>query len=408
MKKSFLYILLALGVLASCDKKPTDFRQYLGGQEITYPGSLDKVTVLPGNYRLQLQWAPNPDPSVTHYVVYWNNYADSLIVEAKSHSTADTVKCTISNLQEYSYTFFINAYDAAGNKSVTKEVDNARVYGNIYHANLFNRPVNTDTPFILADDLSKVEVKFSTPDTTNVNTAVKYTNTQGTVITKNLAANSSSVVLEGYQLGTPVLYQSSYVPQKIAIDTFTTLAADTFPTIYQIAACDKTKFAEVHFPYDVHPLEGDTYLAKLWDGNATVRGYPDIFHSDDPGGSDGQLPRTLSFDMGTVYNNVSTIEEIGRNCCHNPSDFEIWGIADTTGATPSLVSNDPNWKDMIQAKGWTLLTEAVRTDDGSSPKKFDFIATPPPVRFIIMRVLKTANGSNAINMSQLTLWYHKQ
>ncbi|PUZ28673.1 hypothetical protein DCC81_04090 [Chitinophaga parva] len=405
MKNRLHYILLLLAVLVACDKKPTDFRQYLDGHEITYPGSLDQVTVLPGNYRLQLQWAPNPDPSVTHYIVYWNNYADSLVVEAKSHTPTDTVKCTISNLQEYSYTFFINAYDAAGNKSVTREVDNARVYGDIYHANLFNRPVNTDTPFIVSYDGSSVQIKFSTPDTTNVNTAVKYTNMQGTVITKNLPATENTVVLDGYQLGTPVLYQSSYLPQKIAIDTFTTLKADTFPTIYQITQCDKTKFAEVHFPFDAGAYEGDTYLGKVWDGNATVRGYPDIYHSDDPGIS---LPRTVSFDMGVVYNNIATIEEIGRNCCHNPIDFEIWGIADTTGATPSLPGNDPNWKSMMEGKGWTMLTEAVRTDDGSAPKKFDFIPTPPPVRFMVMRVIKVASGTNSINMSQLTLWYRKQ
>lgn len=407
MKKQYI-LLCILAMFLSCQKKPTDFRDFLDGHETVYPGALNDVMVLPGNYRLRLQWTPNPDPSVTHYVVYWNNYADSLTVQATSHSTNDTVTCTIPNLQEYSYTFFINSFDDEGNKSVTKEVDNARVYGDIYHDNLFNRPINADTPFIVNDDLSKVQINFSTPDTTNVNTQVKYTNVSGTVVVKNLPASSNSLQLDNYKLGTPVLYQSSYRPQKIAIDTFTSLKVDTFPTIYQLVQCDKSKFAEVHFPFDVGIYNSDTYLAKLWDGNATVRDYPDIFHSDDPGGTAGTLPRTLSFDMGVAYTRIAVIEEIGRKCCNNPSDFEIWGIADSTNATPSLPSYDPNWKNMIQSKGWTLLTEAVRTDDGAAPKKFNFIDNPPPVRYIIMRVLKDANGSNAINMSQLTFWYKKQ
>ncbi|PUZ29998.1 protein of unknown function [Chitinophaga costaii] len=408
MKNNVKYILLCGAVLVSCEKKPTDFRKFLDGQEITYPGALNDVTVLPGNYRLQLEWAPNPDPSITHYTVYWNNYADSLVVAAQSHTPTDTVKCTIDKLQEYNYTFFINAYDDAGNKSVTKEVDNARVYGDIYHANLFNRPVNADTPFIVSDDPSSVQIKFSTPDTSNVNTVVTYTNLTGTVVTKNVPPDSSSLQLVDYQFGTPVRYQSSYIPQKRAIDTFFTAKADTFPTIYQLVECDKAKFAEVNFPFDVGIYESDTYKGRLWDGNATVRSYPNIFHSDDPGGSAGTMPRSLSFDMGAVYDNIAVMEEIGRDCCNNPGDFEIWGIADTTGATPSLPSNDPNWKSMITAKGWTLLTEAVRTDDGVAPKKFTFAAHPPQVRYVIIRVLKDVNGANAINMSQLTLWYKKQ
>ena len=64
------------------------------------------------------------------------------------------------------------------------------------------------------------------------------------------------------------------------------------------------------------PLEGDTDYDKLWDGSVGPQGYPNIFHSNGA----NQLPQTLTFDMGKVYNSLEQIEETGRNCCHNPSE----------------------------------------------------------------------------------------
>src|ERR1700761_4160267 len=121
-----IVLLLQMG---GCSKKPDDFKKFLGGTEITYPGTAVNVQVLPGNDRLELIWHPSADPSVARYVVYWNNYTDSLTVAATSHNPTDTIKSLIGNLQEYTYTFFIYSYDSAGNKSIATEVDNARVYG---------------------------------------------------------------------------------------------------------------------------------------------------------------------------------------------------------------------------------------------------------------------------------------
>jgi hypothetical protein len=52
-----------------------------------------------------------------------------------------------------------------------------------------------------------------------------------------------------------------------------------------------------------------------------------------------------------------------------------------------------------------MLKEVVRSDDGVAAMKFSLMDNPPPVRFIMIRVLKTASGSDAVNLSQLTFWY---
>jgi hypothetical protein len=150
----------------------------------------------------------------------------------------------------------------------------------------------------------------------------------------------------------------------------------------------------------MNPYDGNTYEARLWDGNMQPRGYPEIFHSD----GSSSLPGAITMDMGKIYNNLGKVEETGRNCCHNPTDFEIWGIADITGATPSLAPNDPGWKADVQSKGWTLLKEVFRSDDGIAPLDVTFADNPPPVRYIIIRVIKTTDDPNYVNMSQITFW----
>jgi len=395
-----LLIVLLLCNAFSCSRKPTDYRSFLNGSEITYPGSVTSITAYPGNSRVELAWHPSPDPSVAKYVVYWNNYADSLVIPANKHTPSDTVSCLINKLQEYIYTFFIFSYDNAGNKSISTELDNVKVYGSIYQSLLHNRLVNTDTPYVFPGSQPDVTLKFLTPDTINIGTTIKYTNSTGTTQQVVLSPDSSSITIHDFKPGTSVFYQSSYIPKAGAIDTFYTSAYDTFPSIFRIIQCDKSLFKEIHLPNDMNAGFG-TSMSQLWDGATQPKGYPNIYHSD----GSSPLPQHFSFDMGATYNNLTRIQEIGRNCCHNPIDFEVWGIADTTGAETALPGNDPGWKNEAISKGWTLLKEVIRNDDGQAPFNADLIPNPPPVRYIMIRVLKTTDDPAYVNLSQLTFWY---
>jgi hypothetical protein len=389
--------LASLLVLWGCTRKMDDFRAFLGNQEIAYPGKIVSPEVLPGNLRLELAWTPSPDPSVTKYVVYWNNNQDSVVLSAKTHSTQDTVKCVIPNLSEYTYTFFVYSYDSVGNRSVPTEIDNAQVYGTVYRTNLHNRTPDVSNPALLNSD-GTINLNLLLPvDTINITTEIKYVNMAGDSVFVNLAPDQKTYTMPTYKVGTKITYQSSYIPKQGAIDTFFTTASDTIP-VYVM--CDKSLFNEVHLPNDMGQLESDTYEARLWDGNMQPRDYPNLFHSD----GNGTFPRTLTFDMGAVYNQVGRLEETGRTCCHNPVDFEVWGIADTTGAISTLQSNDPGWKSDVTAKGWALLTEVVRNDNGNNPVDVYLQKNPPPVRFIIMRIIKTADDPNYVNFSQVTFW----
>ncbi|HEY9260282.1 DUF4998 domain-containing protein [Chitinophaga sp.] len=385
----------------ACSRKATDFKDFLGNTEIQYPGVVSGIAIYPGNGRLAIGWKPSPDPSISKYVLYWNSRQDSVVINATSHKPTDTVLCLIPGLSEYAYTFFLYSYDRAGNRSIVTEIDNAHAYGSIYRSTLHNRLPDVAKPYEIRED-GTVTLFFSTPDTINIDTRIKYTNAAGVEAFAAIPGTADSINLPGYKAGQPVMYQSSYIPGRYALDTFYTNNYDTFPDIYKLVACDKSLFQEHDLPNDMGIYQSDTRVSRLWDGSVGPQSYPDIFHSDDQG-SNTPLPRTLTFDMGKIYN-LGRIEETGRNCCNNPSEFEVWGIADITNAATALKSTDPGWAAEMSSKGWTLLTTAVRGDDGNNAMKFDFIPQAPPARYIRIRVLHTVNNSNSVNMSEITMF----
>ncbi|WP_184542990.1 DUF4998 domain-containing protein [Mucilaginibacter sp. FT3.2] len=402
--KKLIYILIGCIALATwygCSKTnlANDYNKFYNGHEITYTGAVGAAIVQPGNLEIGLKWKASSDPSIVKYVVYYNNGADSQIVSVTGKP--DSIKTVIKGLAEYTYSFTIYSYDVKGNKSIPTEVNNAKVYGPYYIATLLNRAYNAVTPYTVSTN-GYVTLNFITPDTINVGTTIKYTNRNGQSVVKVLNADSTSITLKDFKSGTDVTYNSGYIPQRTAIDTFYAPKTDVFPKIFGYAPCDKSLFKKVKLPNDMNPYESDTDIDRLWNGNTTPQGFPNIFHSDGA----HSLPQTLTFDMGKVYSKLTQVEEIGRNCCHNPDDFEVWGIADITNAATTLQPNDAGWKAEAISKGWKLLKEVKRSDDGQAPYKVDLDNTSSPVRYIRIRVIHNSdNEGSYTNMTQVTMFY---
>jgi hypothetical protein len=399
--KKLIYILLGCLSLAAwygCKKDglANDYKKFYNGHEITYTGAVGAVVIQPGNLAIGLKWRASTDPSIVKYVVYYNNGADSQVVNITDK--VDSIRTVIRNLQEYTYSFTIYSYDAKGNKSVPFEVNNAKAYGPVYAGNLLNRGYNATTPYILNNDGSLI-LKFITPDTINIKTIINYTNAAGVASQAVLLPQDSMITLPSYKLASAITYKSYFIPERNSLDTFAVVDFDTFPRIYTYVKCDKSKFAEVHLPQDVGTYESGTSISKLWDNSDGPQGYPNIFHSD---GS--YIPHVLTFDMGKSYDNLGQLEEVGRNCCNNPDQFEVWGINSLDGATTTLRADNSGWKAEAISKGWILLKQVVRTDDGINALKTDLLTNPPPVRYIRIRVLHTVTGSGYSNMSEVTFW----
>lgn len=402
--KNIIYITLScllLFVIYSCNKTQTDFKKFQGNKEIIYTGAVGSVISESGNQRVGLKWKSSSDPSITKYIIYWNNKADSQVVNVDTKT--DSIKAIIPGLQEFVYSFVIYSYDAKGNKSIATEINNVKVYGSIYQSTLLNRAYNATSPYTITD-AGDLRLNFIAPDTINVGTTITYTKSDGQTAEAILSADSTSITLPGYKSGTEISYLSSFIPERGAIDVFTVSKPSSFPAVDGIVQCDKSLFKKSALPNDMGPYEGDTDVDRLWNGSTAPQGFPNLFHAD---GND-VLPRTLTFDMGKVYKRLVQIEEIGRNCCNNPDDFEVWGIADITNAATNLKSNDAGWPAESIAKGWKLLKEVKRTDQADqcmAPFKTDLNTGLPPVRYIRIRVIHNVNGeSRYTNITQITLW----
>jgi hypothetical protein len=402
-------MLLLVACIISCVKRDTEFKDFLKGKELIYPGAVTNPHSRPGDLRVELLWNPSPDPSITKYIIFWNNHADSLIYTSSDHNPADTLRVVVPDLNEYTYSFTVYSYDANGNKSIPLAINNVKVYGASYQSGLVNRAYKIANPYTISPS-GNVTLNFYKIDTAsesfsfahNTSTTIRYTNRAGDVVQKILRRDSTFTITD-FKGGSTLDYRSTYVPIIGAIDTFNVNGYTTFPKIFGYAACDKSIFAKVKLPNDLNPLEGRTDIDRLWDGSQGPQGYPDIFHSDGA----HSLPQTLTFDMGKVYNGLTQIEETGRNCCHNPDDFEVWGIADITNAATTLQPSDAGWADEAIAKGWKLLKEVKRSDDGQAPLKVDLDNTTTPVRYIRIRIKHNSDGeNNYTNLSEITMFYN--
>lgn len=395
-KKNIGYIGLILGmaIFVSCQKSD-DYKKYLVGGEKVYPDGATKLEVFPGNGRILLKWARGIDARIKKYKIVWNNKTDSVEFDAAAFKPGDTVKHLLENMAEANYTFSVFSIDDKGNKSVPVLVPSVNVYGVKYQATLLNRTVKAAT---YSESDKGLTLVWKKPDTVNLSTSIWYTNLIGTQTKLVLPPNIDTTKIADWKMGTKLFYQSIYKPRTMAIDSFAVLTKDSLSV--QNLPLSKALWKKVNLPNDVDGNAYGTTFASIWDGQAG--GYPNIYHTQG-----GSLPHHFTIDLGAKYQ-LTRFEEIGRTgcACHNPVKFEVWGIADITNAATTLPGNDAGWKAESIAKGWTLLKEVERSDDGMAPFKVNLLEGIPAVRYIRIRVTKTLDDSIESHMSEISFWYN--
>ncbi|WP_200976402.1 DUF4998 domain-containing protein [Echinicola sp. 20G] len=380
--------------LISCNVPNLDY-----GEPLTYPGAVDSLKYNPGNRRVELNWFTSSDPTITSYGIFWNNGSDSLMVESDEINPSEKAGVIVSGLMETLYGFSVYSYDSKGNRSIPKEINNVRIYGEKYIEGLINRKYNAAKPYVDNGDGS-VTLQFIAPDTVNVNTEIVFTDISGEEQVLNLEAEENNLLLPNYKSGTSVKYRSSYLPRTGAIDTFKVQEYSTFPEIAVLQELDKELFKAVGLPNDIEAYDSQTTLDQLWDGDGIGADYPNIFHSN----GDRPLPHHFTIDLGKNYSTLAEMEIIGRPCCHNPVKFEIWGIESLEDASTVLPGNDPEWQDEAISKGWKLLQDVDRADDGVAPFKV-ILKDNSNIRYIRLRVKSVASGETSYsNLSELTFW----
>lgn len=393
IKTASLLLITAALVWVSCTRED-DWKKYVPESPRIYPGAASNAVPSPGKNRIKLTWQLVSDPTITQAKVFWNNGNDSAGMAVVRTQGVDTVSIIIDKLQETSYTFDIYTYDKEGNKSVPAYAS-GRVYGSKYESSLLNRPV-MNVNYVA--DAKILVISWGVADTVNTGTKLWYTNESGSPQELTVDANTYSTIIP-WKVGTGIYYQSSYKPVARAIDTFTVLKKDSI-TVKDVPV-PKSAWSKFNLPNDVAGDAWGTSLSWIWDGKGGD--YPEIYHT----GGEG-MPHHFTIDLGALYQ-LTKFENIGRvnaNPFHNPTKFEVWGIADASNAATTLPGNDPGWKAEALAKGWVLLKDIARTDNGTAPYKTDLLPGIPKVRYIRIRVLETIDHDQDSHMSEISFWFN--
>ncbi|HWK56708.1 MAG TPA: DUF4998 domain-containing protein [Parapedobacter sp.] len=213
----FAALLLAGVWLAGCGKMDETYKDFIKDGRIIYaatPG--DSLKVHPGRDRIQLSWPAAPDPKTARAHIYWNDRADSMIVDLKNPPN-DTVDVLINNLPEGSYLFEIYVYDDLGNRSVKTEV-NASSYGDDYERSLLVRPINQAT-----SKRDSVTVNWgANASEEGVFSELVYVDLDGNEQVITVLPERELLYLTDANYTVPLRYRTVYLPSPIAIDTFYT------------------------------------------------------------------------------------------------------------------------------------------------------------------------------------------
>jgi hypothetical protein len=269
--KNISWLLLAVTMVA-CSKKNEAYKDLVKDGEIYYPGIIQNAGYRAGNLRTMLYWNPSPDPKITHYKIYWNNKQDSLTLTADSHDPNDTATVIVPGLSEGTYNFNVYSIDGQGRTSIAVNLNGVRVYGAKYQSGLFNRPYNAATPYLLDLINGSVRVQFNTPDSINTTTKLQYTDNNDVLKTVQLSPDSSAITLDNFKFGTTVTYQSSYIPLRNALDTFTVGDVSNFTQITRAGDVTAVFIKNPGDPfYRSDNGSGKWGLPRDWQVNANAR-----------------------------------------------------------------------------------------------------------------------------------------
>jgi hypothetical protein len=213
IKKLYIVCIVILAfVIQSCSKMNDLHGPYLDEGEIIYAAKVDSVAPGAGKLRMQLEMFIMSQRIETMRI-YWNEYKDSLDV-AISQKTG-VWKTILNNMTEKGYIFKYVSIDKYGHKSLPFEVT-GNVYGPLFQAKLSNRVVSSKSTVVAG----KVTINWSGAVDYGVRCDLNYTNLSGFPVTLKVPMTQTATVLTDF--GSGLKYQTLFLPEKMAIDTFYT------------------------------------------------------------------------------------------------------------------------------------------------------------------------------------------
>lgn len=382
----------------SCTKMNAHYDELLEDGEIIYTAKADSVQVYPGKERAGLYFILSSGSRLSYYTIYWNEGKDSMVYPINKNSNNDTFYTVINDLAEGYYDFSIYTGDDAGHRSIQVQAS-GRVYGEKYQSSLQNRAV-VSARWI--DGFTTLTWQQANIGLAGIN--LRYTDTLGKEIQRYIPPNEDTTRIKDLKKGSSIEYQSLYLPDSAAIDTFYTDYTALTPVFE--GQLDKSLFRKLILSGDALTAYG-WVMPHLWDGGLD-EGYGFFCRGS-------AFPISYTFDMGQTAK-LTRFKVWQRGVISaggylyagdNASKWEVWGRADA----PPM---DGSWN------GWVkLMTCQSVKPSGSAPgsvsdidkayalegEEFIFPDTIPKVRYIRIKVLETwGQGAPQINTMEMTFW----
>lgn len=390
--------------MASCDDMNSIHQKYYDWGEDTYTGVIDSLKAYGGNERVKFDWELNADPRITKNVIFWNQRADSVVIDVnRVQSGRLQMTHLLENLSEGDYIFEFITRDDKGHFSLPTEVV-VFIYGESYTQALGNRRVSSishredGSMLIQWEPISSLDIQYVT---------VEY-EVNGTEQSVHVENDEIETVLTGLDTGDRIRVSTIYLPEDALDELYAPYTGYTMPRFER--EINKGNFAVVVLAGDNTSVNGDRNLSRIWDGTISN---PGILHTVE-NATGFNFPHHFTFDMG-VLAEISRLRiwprtDAGAFTGHSPRYFEIWGINellksadDTTYWTTDAWKAD--WKLMGDHEIIKPATEEDQKAEWAAGWEYSVSEDIGRVRYIRL-VIKNPNwqGSNCVNIGEITLW----
>lgn len=399
----FLSFLL-LFILIDCDDINSIHQKYYDWGEDIYTGVVDSLKASAGYEKVKFNWEINSDPRIMKTVIYWNQRADSVVVDVnRTQSGRLPMTYELSSLKEGNYIFEFITRDSEGHFSLPREIV-VLVYGDSYKRTLRNRGITSITKqadgsmLIKWDPISSRSIQYVT---------IKYV-VNGEEKTVRVENQDTQTVIKNLRTGDKISIYTTYLPEN-ALETLDSSEREyTMPKLERVIA--KSKFSVVALSGDNTSVNGVRDLSKIWDGGVAN---PSILHTIE-NASGFNFPHHFTFDMN-VLAEVSRFRlwprtDAGAYTGHSPRFFEIWG----TNELKTAVDDAEYWQSDSWKADWKIMgnheiikpaSDADQKSTWAAGWEYSVNANIGRVRYIRL-VIKSPNwqGSNCVNMGEITLW----
>lgn len=396
--------LLVLCSVVGCDDMNSIHQKYYDRGEDIYIGVVDSIKTYAGYERALFEWEINSDPRITETVIFWNKRADSVVVDVnRTEKGIMQMSYELENIPEGDYIFELITRDDDGHSSLAKEAT-VVIYGADYSSSLKNRNISSiaiqpdGSVKIIWDNIASNEIQYAT---------VEYT-ANGQTKTARVENDETETVINGPKTGENIYISTAYKPAGALDFLISDKKAFTMPKFSR--ELSKSRFSITLLAGDNNSvLSNGRSLDKIWDG---ATGNPGILHTteNDPAFSN---PHHFTFNLGALAEihrfRLWPRTDAGAFTGHSPQQFEVWAT-DELKASPD---DESYWKSDDWKSDWKLLKDCsiIKPANADSQKtewaagwEFNVDEGMGRVRYIRLVVKSNWQGTNCVNIGEVTFW----